>query len=53
MSGPARRLGADHVINARDTDPVPTVLDLTGGRGADMRVLREREGDPVKVVILP
>jgi L-iditol 2-dehydrogenase len=33
-----RRLGADHVINARDTDPVPAVQDLTGGRGADIAI---------------
>jgi L-iditol 2-dehydrogenase len=33
-----RRLGADHVINARETDPVPAVLGLTAGAGADMAV---------------
>jgi len=33
-----RRLGADHVINARQTDPVPAVLDLTAGAGADMAI---------------
>jgi L-iditol 2-dehydrogenase len=33
-----RRLGADHVINARDTDPVPAVLALTGGAGADVSI---------------
>jgi L-iditol 2-dehydrogenase len=33
-----RRLGADHVINARETDPVRAVLDLTGGAGADMTI---------------
>jgi L-iditol 2-dehydrogenase len=91
------RLGADHVINARETDPVRAVLDLSsvvrknisihtsrgeGGnnvkravalaaqgklRGAEMvthrfpleditttfGVVRDRAGDPVKVVILP
>ena len=31
-----RRLGADHVINARELDPVQTVLDLTEGAGADL-----------------
>ena len=31
-----RRLGADHVLNARDTDPVRAVLDLTGG--ADLAI---------------
>jgi len=33
-----RRLGADHVINARQSDPVRAVLDLTEGAGADMTV---------------
>jgi len=33
-----RRLGADHVINARQTDPVPAVLGLTAGAGADMAI---------------
>ena len=32
------RLGADHVVNARETDPVRAVLGLTGGAGADMTV---------------
>jgi L-iditol 2-dehydrogenase len=32
----AKRLGADHVINVRDTDPVETIAALTGGDGADM-----------------
>lgn len=31
-----RRLGADHVINARELDPVQAVLDLTTGAGADL-----------------
>jgi L-iditol 2-dehydrogenase len=33
-----RRLGADHVINARQSDPVRAVLDLTDGAGADMTI---------------
>jgi L-iditol 2-dehydrogenase len=33
-----RRLGADHVVNARETDPVQAVLRLTGGVGADMTI---------------
>jgi threonine dehydrogenase-like Zn-dependent dehydrogenase len=32
----SRELGADHVLNARTTDPVSGILDLTGGRGADV-----------------
>ena len=31
----ARLFGATHTINARHSDPVATVLTLTGGRGAD------------------
>ncbi len=31
----ARKLGADHVINASEQDVVEAVLELTGGRGAD------------------
>jgi L-iditol 2-dehydrogenase len=34
----ATRFGADHVINARETDPVAPILDLTGGEGADIVV---------------
>ena len=33
-----RRLGANHVINARETDPVPAILGLTGGAGADVTI---------------
>jgi len=32
----ARRLGAKHVVNAQQDDPVAAILDLTGGRGADV-----------------
>jgi Zn-dependent alcohol dehydrogenase len=31
----ARRFGATHTINAREQEPGPAVLELTGGRGAD------------------
>ena len=31
----AREFGATHGINARTTDPIAAVSDLTGGRGAD------------------
>jgi len=39
-----RRLGADHVINARQADPVREVLGLTAGAGADMAI--ECSGGP-------
>jgi len=32
----ARKLGAKHVINAKEDDPVAAIYDLTGGRGADV-----------------
>ena len=32
----ARRLGADHVINAAKDDPVEAIRELTGGNGADV-----------------
>ncbi len=32
----SRELGADHSINARTTDPVAAIRDLTGGNGADI-----------------
>jgi len=31
-----RSLGADHVVNAREQDPVAVVRSLTGGEGADL-----------------
>ncbi|GLY81664.1 zinc-dependent alcohol dehydrogenase [Actinoallomurus iriomotensis] len=31
-----RDLGADHTVDATETDPVRAVLDLTGGQGADL-----------------
>ena len=34
----ARRLGADHVIDYRTTDPVQAILDYTGGQGADVTI---------------
>ncbi len=33
-----RRLGADHVINARDADPARAIAELTGGQGADLTI---------------
>ncbi len=32
----ARRLGATHTVDSRDTDPVEAVRELTGGFGADV-----------------
>jgi succinate semialdehyde reductase (NADPH) len=32
----ARTLGATHVVNSRDLDPVERVRELTGGRGVDV-----------------
>lgn len=34
----ARRLGADHVIDFKQTDPVEEILRLTGGQGADVAI---------------
>lgn len=33
-----KRLGADHVINARETDAAAVVSELTGGQGADLTI---------------
>ncbi len=32
----ARQFGASHVVNARETDPVAAIRELTGGHGADV-----------------
>jgi len=32
----AKRLGATHTVNSRDTDPIEAVRELTGGFGADV-----------------
>ena len=34
----ARIMGADHVVNAADKDPVEAIMALTGGRGVDVAV---------------
>jgi threonine dehydrogenase-like Zn-dependent dehydrogenase len=34
----ARRLGADHVVNFREADPVEAIMDLTAGRGVDVAI---------------
>jgi len=34
----ARRLGADHVVNFRQVDPVAEIMRITGGRGVDVAI---------------
>lgn len=34
----AAKLGADETVNARETDPVRAISELTGGRGVDLAV---------------
>lgn len=34
----SRKLGADIVINLKDSDPTKTILELTGGRGVDVAI---------------
>ena len=41
----AREFGATHTINARNTDPVEAVRNLTGGNGANVTI--EAVGNPV------
>lgn len=43
----ARKLGATHVINGRETDPVAAIKEITGGIGADV-VFDAAGGDPRK-----
>jgi L-iditol 2-dehydrogenase len=33
-----RRFGADHIINAREHDPVAAIQELTGGAGVDLAI---------------
>ena len=40
----ARRLGATHTVNSKETDPVEAIRELTGGHGAD--VVIEAVGRP-------
>lgn len=40
----ATALGADHVINSADTDPVAAIMDLTGGQGVEASL--ETSGNP-------
>jgi 2-desacetyl-2-hydroxyethyl bacteriochlorophyllide A dehydrogenase len=43
----ARTLGADHVIDARTTDPASAIRELTGGEGADLAI--ELVGRPASI----
>lgn len=43
----AKKLGATHVINGRNEDPVAAIKELTGGDGADV-VFDAAGGDPKK-----
>ena len=40
----ARDLGADHIVNASDGDPIAAIQDLTGGLGASAVI--ETSGNP-------
>ncbi len=46
----SKRMGADHVYNPLETDPVEVVLDLTHGHGAELQV--EAAGAPDKIIPL-
>jgi alcohol dehydrogenase len=34
----SKRLGADHVVNFNEIDPVMAIMELTGGRGVDVAI---------------
>ncbi|MDY0873075.1 NAD(P)-dependent alcohol dehydrogenase [Dongia rigui] len=34
----ARHMGADHVVNFRETDPVEAIMQITNGRGVDVAI---------------
>ena len=40
----AEELGADHIVNIQEQDPVQTVMDVTGGYGVDVAI--EAVGSP-------
>ncbi|MGH7660716.1 MAG: zinc-dependent alcohol dehydrogenase [Vulcanimicrobiaceae bacterium] len=33
-----RKLGADEIVNARETDPVARIMEITGGKGVDLAI---------------
>lgn len=41
----AKQVGADHVINARNENPVQKIMDITGGDGVD--IVSEMSGSPI------
>lgn len=43
----ARMLGADHLVNARETDPAGRIRELTGGEGVDLAI--ELVGRPASI----
>lgn len=45
----ARSLGLDHGINSAKTDPLAAILELTGGRGADVVVEVAGTGEAVQL----
>lgn len=47
----AEELGFTHLVNVAETDPVKYVMDLTGGRGADIVV--ECSGSPRAIPMIP
>ena len=47
----AKKLGADHIINAKEVDPVQMVLELTHGVGVDVAP-RVEQGDTVHLARL-
>lgn len=47
----AAELGFTHLVNVAETDPVKYVMDMTGGRGADIVV--ECSGSPRAIPMIP
>lgn len=44
----ARELGADCVIDRRKTDPLPMILEMTGGLGVDMLIETSGNSDAIR-----
>jgi len=45
----ARQIGATHLINARQQDPLATILKITGGRGVDYAIEAAGQRDPMEI----